>query len=114
MTDKREQTRWHLFFYLRVFEQGSGSLVGYIVDIHEQGMMLISEGPIETDKEFKLWIDVPWEDGEKKSVLLEARSLWSKMDANPDFYDSGFQLKDASPETLASIKNLIEDLKFED
>ena len=44
--DNRRLKRWHLIYYLRVFEQGSMDLFGHVVDITTQGMRLVNTEPI--------------------------------------------------------------------
>ncbi len=46
---KRQLKRWQLVFYLRVFDFNSGDLVGHLVNVHTEGMMLISDHPIAAD-----------------------------------------------------------------
>jgi hypothetical protein len=110
--EKRTLKRWHLIFYLRVFDEDTTKLLGYIADISTCGMMLISDQPILLQRDYNLWVDVPQEDGPRVRVSLKARSLWSKKDVNPDFYDTGFCLINATSEQLHRIQLIIDDFKF--
>jgi len=112
LTEKRELKRWQLIFYLRVFDQETGSLLGHIVDITTEGLMLISETPIPTERDYRLWIEIPQEGGERQRIPLEARSLWHDRDINPACFDTGFRLINITPEALHKIRLLIDDLKF--
>jgi hypothetical protein len=111
-SEKRNLRRWHLFLYLRVFDQQTDQLLGNIVDISENGLMLISDRALETDKEFEMWVDMPTEEGDRERLHLRAVSRWSGKDVNPDFYDTGFQIIDADPETLYRLQQLIDEFRF--
>jgi hypothetical protein len=111
--ERRTLKRWHLIFYLRVFDEESAAVLGHIVDISENGMMLLSDNPIPVTKNFRVWVDVPSETGPRQRIHLEARSLWSHNDINPDFYDTGFYIKDPLPDTIHQLNQLIEEFKSE-
>ncbi|MDX1605101.1 MAG: PilZ domain-containing protein [Candidatus Competibacterales bacterium] len=99
--------RWQLIFYLRVFDRETERQLGHIVDITTEGMMLISDQPIPLNTDFKLWIDVPQDDDQRERIYLDAHSLWSSKDVNPDFYDTGFRLQRLTPDRLEDIQILI-------
>lgn len=111
--EKRQRRRWELVFYLRIFDQSDGSLLGHIVDIHEEGLMLLSETPIELNKDYDLSLEMPVsEDGERKKISFRAHSIWQSSDANPDLVDTGFQLINPDKASIEAIKDLIEELQF--
>ena len=111
--ERRNFKRWQLIFYLRVFDQDTGSLLGHIIDISEGGMMLISEQPIPIDQPFRLYLDAPRDTGPRQHIEFEAYSLWSKNDINPDFYDTGFRITQLTPYGLRQLRLLIADFKSE-
>ena len=113
MDEKRSIKRRHLIFYLRVFDKKSNELLGYLVDITAEGMMLISEKPIETSKHYELKMDLPSEIGDNKHLIFHADSLWSRKDVNPDFWDTGFKFLDLSAENQDLISNLISFFGFQ-
>lgn len=110
--EKRRLKRWYLVMYLRVYNQDDQSLLGHIVDINKQGMRLVSDNPIPVNRTFRLWVDVPREGNARQRILLEAESLWSGRDVNPDFYDTGFRLQNISTQTLLQMQLLIDEFKF--
>jgi hypothetical protein len=87
----RSLKRRHLIYYLRVFDRTSGELVGHLVDVTAVGMMLISETPLATDAEFDLRMDLPPGLFESEAWEVSARSIWSRPDVNPAFWDTGLQ-----------------------
>lgn len=111
--EKRQRRRWELVFYLRVFDQSDDSLLGHVIDIHEDGLMLLSETPIELNKDFDLCLEMPASgEDERKKICFRAHSLWQSSDANPDLVDTGFQLIDPDKDSIEAIKDLIEELQF--
>ena len=111
-TENRTLERWRLIYYLRVFDQKDGSLLGHVVDVSRDGLMLISNRQLEPEQEYTITMEVPVDSGEPESIEMMARSVWSKPDINPDFFDTGFELINPPVETVLSIQKLIEDLQF--
>ncbi|MBE0582885.1 MAG: PilZ domain-containing protein, partial [Desulfofustis sp.] len=59
--DKRKVQRWHLVFYLRVFDGASTTIVGHLVDISSRGLMLVCDEPIEKGRALTLRMKLPKE-----------------------------------------------------
>ncbi len=113
MGNKRRLKRWHLIYYLRVFESESQQLLGNVVDITTEGLMLISKNRIPTDREFDLRVQIPTEDGASRSFTMKALSVWSDRDVNRSFYDTGFEIVEPTSDTIEQIQILIDELHFE-
>ena len=71
--------------------------------------MVVNEEPIELGKDFNLWMEIPREDGGREKMSVQARSVWSARDANPQFHKTGFYLKDTSGEMIAAIRMMVEE-----
>ncbi len=112
MTEKRKLERRHLIYYLRVFDRDTNELLGHLIDISPQGIMIMSEEPLETNKHFKLRMDLPVEIFEKSEIEFNAESRWTKKDVNPQFYDTGFYITDLSYADGRLIEKLIDDYGF--
>ena len=110
--EKRQLKRWYLVMYLRVYNQDDQVLSGHIVDINKGGMRLVSDRPIPVNQVFRLWVDVPREGNSRQRIPLEAESLWSGRDINPDFYDTGFRIQNINTQTLLQMQLLIDEFKF--
>ncbi len=110
--DRRAIHRRHLIYYLRVWDTATNNQLGHLVDINTDGLMLISEKPIETGKRFNL--EIRWQnmEGEPDAIRFQAMSRWSNNDVNKDFYDTGFQLVDPTEETLDPIRDMIQQYGF--
>ena len=111
--EKRQRRRWELVFYLGVFEQSNNTILGHVIDIHEDGLMLFSETPIELDKDYDLSLELPASgQSEREKISFRAHSIWQSSDANPDLVDTGFQLIHPDKSSVEAIKDLIEELQF--
>ena len=112
--EKRLRRRWELVFFLRIFDNSDGSLLGHVVDISEDGLMLLSEIPIELNKDFDLSLEMPvsGSNDSHQKISFKAHSIWQSSDVNPDLMDTGFQLVDPDKASIEAIKVLIEELQF--
>ncbi|CAN2040334.1 PilZ domain-containing protein [Candidatus Magnetomoraceae bacterium gMMP-15] len=108
MEDKRKFKR-HPIYYLKVIERNTGEIIGHLADISVGGIMLVSNGPVETNKDWEFKIKVPEEVVGRTEIDFEAKSIWCAQDADPDFYNTGFQFLKISPEQLELIDFLIDD-----
>jgi hypothetical protein len=113
---KKERTlpRRHLIYYLRVFDRDSGELLGHVADITTEGLMLVSERPVEVHKTYRLRMNLPGNLFGREALEFEAQALWSNNDINPAFFDSGFRLKEMDHEAERCIEDLIQAYGFRD
>ena len=114
MDDKRKLQRRHLIYYLRVFDRATDQLLGHLVDLTNDGAMLISEIQITAEEIFKLRMILPSEIDDKKYLDFEGFSIWCKRDVNPDFYVTGFKFNQISDQDVKTISLLIEEFGFLD
>lgn len=110
--DRRRVTRHHLIYYLMVWDRKNKKLLGHIVDINSGGFMLISEKEIQPGQTFDL--EIHWKTPEDKllKIKFQAESRWSSVDANPAFFDTGFQLLGPDEKVLDPIQKVIETCAF--
>ena len=113
-SDRRLIRRRHLIFHLRVFDRDSNQKLGHVVDISPEGLMLVSEQPIPTDTSFNLRMQLPDENDTPRDHEFEARSVWSNNDIKPQFYDTGFQVLQASDKHMELVEHLVDDYGFRD
>jgi len=112
MHEKRILHRNNLFYYLKVFEMNTNTLLGHLVDITSEGMMLISEQPIPTGVVYDLRLEFPKNIFGVEILDFSAHSLWTKPDTNPELHDTGFQLIDVPFEHILLIKRLVSEFGF--
>lgn len=114
-TENRVLKRRHLIFYLEVYDDQTGELLGHVVDVTTQGMKLVSKNPIPSAKEYRLRMALPEGYFDQPALSFEAKSLWSYNDINPDFFDTGFEIKNVmDPKTIQILAGLINQLGFND
>lgn len=114
MREKRKLKRRHLIYYLRVYNGKSKNPLGFMADIHEKGIMLVSDDPIEKDTVYHLKMELPQEIGRKTHIEFSAKSLWCKQGINSDFYESGFSFEKIDQESISTIDNVIRFFGFKD
>ena len=114
MKNRRSEKRRHLIYYLQVFNGETDQFLGNLVDITPEGLMLTSERPIETGKNFKLRMNIQFLAQKEMHLDLNAESRWSSTDVNPNYFDTGFRLQDVDSETKLIIDHLIKELGFND
>lgn len=112
MDDRRALKRWHLIYYLRVFDVETDSLLGHVIDIHTGGLSIGGEWPLPQNKSFQLRMTLPGDGDEPETVSIHARCVWSQEDEErPRFYRSGFSLIQPNPRTVQTIGELISSLE---
>jgi len=109
----RTAERSNLVFYLRVFEGSSSSILGYLVDVSEQGFMLLSDYPIAVNKDYRLRMRLPSELKEGIEIAFNAVSRWCKTDVQPDFYRTGFAMHDLDPYPKELLTRAIREFGYE-
>ncbi len=114
MNENRKLHRRHLIYYLRVYNREYNRLLGHLVDITSEGIMLISEEPIETKRFFTLRMELPIQIFGKSQIELKTQSVHCETDVNTSFYDTGFRLIDVSDEDHLIITQLIHNFSFRD
>ena len=112
--DRRKLKRRHVIFYSRVFDRNTGALLGHLMDITVEGLMLISETPIETGIIYHLRMDLPEDVMAKAFLRFDVHCLWCKPDINPAFYNAGFKVLNMAQEDIDLIENMIDEYGFRD
>jgi len=114
MKNKRKLKRRNLIYYLHVLERASGRLVGYLVDISTDGILIMTENPIEpgTTLEFKILLES--ELSAKQYLYFDARAVRCEKSINGTNYDIGCQLLNLAPEDFSEIEAIIDELGFRD
>lgn len=117
MEERRGIKRRTLALYLQVFDVDNDERIGYLANISPNGIMLLSEKPIQTKKEFLLEIRLSvmetalfYEEGIEKHIQFRAESRWSSNRVSPPLFSTGFMLLDLAGETLEAIDQLIDKL----
>ena len=114
ISDLRNIKRRHLIYYLEVYDDSTGKLLGHLVDLTVKGIKLVSREEIAIGNEFALKMILPLEYSSKREVKFKAKSQWSSPDVNPDFYATGFSAPELDQETRSLFIALINLVGFND
>ena len=96
-TDRRIE-RHQLPYFLKVFNSITDTPIGFLGNVSEDGLMLISQLPMMIGADFDLRLKIPVGDRCQQVIDLRACCLWCHEDATPHHYDAGFSLQRAPPE----------------
>ncbi len=115
MNERRKNKRRYLLYYGRVYDETAQKLIGYLVDITENGFMLLSDEPylVGVTRRLKLEItdDVA---GTHPYISFKAKSIWCEPDIDPSHYDTGFEIEEIKPNDKKLIQTIVEKYGFRD
>lgn len=114
MSDRRTLHRRHLIYYLKVFDRTTDELLGHLVDITEEGLMIVSENCAEAGKMIKMKMSLPREIEGQEEIEFDARSMWCRKDVNPSLFGVGFKFEFVDAATHQIIFELIHEFGFSD
>ena len=112
MKEKRDHKRVNLIYYLEIYDNRTDRQLGYLVDITQAGLMMISEEEIPAGEEFHLRMLLPETTYGKKAISFNANSRWTQKDVNPAFFASGYQFIDIGPVERKTISSLMDNFAF--
>ncbi|MGX1176615.1 hypothetical protein AB7M32_005340 [Pseudomonas sp. R151218B TE3479] len=98
MYKERRIERHQLPYFLRVFNGINDKPIGFLGNVSENGLMLISQLPLMIGADFDLHLKIPADEGPQQNVKLKARCLWCQEDVTPMHFDAGFSVTWAPPE----------------
>jgi hypothetical protein len=109
MLEQRQLTRRIFSYYMLVFNDETGELVGHWTDISSGGFRLETLKPIPQDKEFRFRIDLSGEISGKSIMVFNARSRWCQQDPyDPNLYVAGFQVVNFTPDEARIFGRMFE------
>jgi hypothetical protein len=114
MIENRKHPRKHLDQNWIAYDLDRNEVIGRLVNISHEGMMLISQQPLEAGKVYQLRLNAT-DASEEPPVTLGVESLWvESMWSGPSQHDSeaywaGMQIIDISNESSALIDYLLDD-----
>ena len=111
--ERRKLERKFLVVYSRVFDRKTGKVIGYLSDLTVKGAMVIGEHHLENGETYQLRIDLPESSEFNKDHLdINAKSVWSKPDIDPVFFNTGFEFGEIDPGDANIIQRMIELYEF--
>src|SRR5512141_1630688 len=96
--ERRRRERRTFSHYMRLMHEGTGELVGHLVNISREGFRLESMRPVAVNKDFPLRIELPRDITDKPYMVFMARSKWCRPDRiDPTLFDAGFEIVEMMP-----------------
>ena len=89
--------RRHIIMYLNIVDAQTDAEIGWLGDLSENGIMIISETKLPTDGEMHIKLKLPASKSfSQKFAELYIELLWSKPDRNPKYHCQGGPHKENS------------------
>ncbi len=107
MNERRKLERHHVSSSLEVFDLDSGELLGRVVDLHAEGLMLLSERPIELNRAWALQVNLPMNLNGVSEFLLDAESRWNRESLAGGQYWTGLQFTHLPEDSRRCIERMI-------
>lgn len=108
MDQRRSRDRKHLTQTIDVMDVINQCKLGELVNLSMGGMMIMCENELEINSIFQLSMRLPAEINGITDLQVGVDCLWCRHVDNFHRYWAGFQIIDASDETLACIQSLLE------
>jgi hypothetical protein len=98
----REQFRF--LFQVKVSNPRNGSLIGYVGNVSESGLKILSYSPFVQEERLRLCMTVP--EGESMQFDLDATCKWSGNNSNLGYFEGGFCLDQPSATFASMVEGL--------
>jgi hypothetical protein len=110
--ERRSLERPIIMCYSSIFDLRTGCFTGYLLDIHSEGMRILSDRVIHPGEKFHFRLDLPEFVFGKENIRVCARCMWSSPDIARDFYSSGFRINFLSDEDQTIIEGINKEYRF--
>jgi Tfp pilus assembly protein PilZ len=114
MEERRKTKRRYLLYYGRIYDENAQKLLGYLVDITEGGLMLLSDEPYPVGETGHFKLEITDDIGEHPYINFKAKSLWCEPDIDPSHYDTGFEIEEIKPDDKKLILAIVAKYGFRD
>lgn len=82
--------------------------LGKLVNIHEEGLMIMSEGPLQTDNIYQLELVLTTPIDNENSIPVVADCLWQSPANTDGSYWVGFKIVEVSNKSIDLISRLVQ------
>jgi len=113
MKDRRTFKRNYLVLSTRVFEQGTGKLLGQLGNLTSEGTMIIGEAPLNVGRVYRLHMNLSKALFHTSHLDFEARCIWSRPEMiAPQFYKSGLQFTKIKPKDVQIMAQIVKEYEL--
>lgn len=106
--EARRQKRYSLTQTVQVYDTLTGKELGSLVNITNDGMMLVSAQRIEPNRIYQINLQLPKSIEGSESIDVVIDCLWSKPPSSQEVYWAGCVIIDADEKANAIINALID------
>ena len=110
--EQRKSERKNLIYYLPVIDRVSGQPLGNLVNLTQEGIMLVDQHRYEVGNVYRIRITPSDEFPELAPVDLDVKCHWCEPDTNPVLWAGGFELMTITEATFTAINHLIDEFCF--
>jgi hypothetical protein len=110
--ERRKLERPVIMCYSTIFDLHTGCFTGYLLDIHSEGMRILSEREIPIGEKFTFRLDLPELVFGKENIRVCACCMWTSPDIARDFYSSGFRINHLSEEDRGIVEGINREYRF--
>jgi hypothetical protein len=103
MQEKRKHVREPIDCALKVRDTNRNQAIGCLVDLSEDGFMLLSNQPYEAGSVLQLSFELPAPVNGQLSIAVGAESLWCSAANKAEHFWAGFRIIDASDTAIATL-----------
>ncbi len=107
MVERRQKKRETASGYYTVFDTQTDKPLGKVVNLSEEGIMLISEWPVETSQLFHCRMALPEKVLDRRLVVFDAECKWCRMNETAGVYECGYYFQEISAKDQEVIKLLL-------
>ncbi len=105
---ERRLTRHAVSSVVDIYDKDRETYIGRLVNIHQEGLMLMGDVRLEIDHLYQLQLQLPSPINGRSVVSMGVDCLWTRASEDNRQHWSGFHIIDISDEALADILCLIE------
>lgn len=104
----REESRitFKSIFRIKVRERASARLIGYVGDLSERGMKVITDEAVEVGTEVHWQLRMRKGDGSMLSVDVDGHCLWQALNAKNGHIEAGIRIGQPSAEYTQLVESL--------
>jgi hypothetical protein len=109
LTERRKDDRHKNGDYMRVTDNNTGEIIGYLTEISLGGFRLETPKALLVEKDYTLRLEYAIEEKEKWYIVFVARAKWRQPDPiEPYEYILGFQIVNIAPSEQEIYQSIVE------
>jgi hypothetical protein len=102
----QSRLQFRSIFRVKVIDPKSGALIGYVGDVSETGLKLLSDAAIEVGTLMPLRLRMRVKEDETLQFDLMVTCRWSGVNAKTGYFEAGFILEQPSAEFTLMVEKM--------